>query len=434
MNLLNRLRTGASDKRGTTLQELMLQDALLTQSWGGMSSSLGSSDQHAISNNFEAYVQRISRRNGVVAAAVEARALVVSQSRFRWRNDRGELFGTQALAPLEGPSRPSLLHLAEQHVSYAGAAYFMRDMDRFRLLRPDFMRVVLGSNSTGSTHAALAYDWDVVGYVYDDGRSSPQTFTVEQVSPWIPEPDPVAPWRGESWITSVMREVLLDGQATDHLRKFYENAATPPLVFSLDASVTPEQAKAYAELVHAEHGGTANAYKNLMIGGGADVTAVGADLKTLDYKDTQGGHEARIASRSRVPAVVLGIREGMQGSALNSGNYSQTRRLWADGWFTPHVESLCAALEPLLERPVGGPSELTHDPSRVLFLQEDQKDAAEINQTQAIALRQLVEGGFDPTSAIEAVTTGDMSKLNHTGNLSVQLQPPGSTEVPDANP
>jgi hypothetical protein len=45
-------------------------------------------------------------------------------------------------------------------------------------------------------------------------------------------------------------------------------------------------------------------------------------------------------------------------------------------------------------------------------------------------MRTLVDGGFDPDSVIQAVTSNDMSLLVHTGTLSVQLQPPGTTAEP----
>jgi hypothetical protein len=75
-------------------------------------------------------------------------------------------------------------------------------------------------------------------------------------------------------------------------------------------------------------------------------------------------------------------------------------------------------------------SELGFDSTRILFLQEDQKDAADIMQTNAVAMRQLVEAGYDPTTVTEAITSGDMTKLKHTGNVSVQLQPPGTGQQP----
>ena len=73
-------------------------------------------------------------------------------------------------------------------------------------------------------------------------------------------------------------------------------------------------------------------------------------------------------------------------------------------------------------------SRLWFDDRDVPFLQEDVLDAAEIRAKDATTMRQLVDGGFDPASVVEAVTSGDMSRLVHTGQLSVQLQAPGAGE------
>src|SRR5690606_42053125 len=80
---------------------------------------------------------------------------------------------------------------------------------------------------------------------------------------------------------------------------------------------------------------------------------------------------------------------------------------------------------------VDGPSdaELWFDTSDVPFLRQDEKDAAEIEQLRAATIRQLIDGGFTPESAIRAVVTEDMSALQHTGMLSVQLRPPGTGDA-----
>jgi len=249
---------------------------------------------------------------------------------------------------------------------------------------------------------------------------------------WTPEPDPVFFWRGTSWVTSVVREMLIDGQVTDHESKFFEKAATPGLVFMMDPSRSPEEIKAYSDVVNDKFAGVANSYRNMFLGGATDVKVVGSAMSDLGLTELQGTFENRVAVRSRIPAVVLGTKESLSGSSLNAGNYSAARRMLADGWFSPTVDNLCASLESIVPPPGDG-TELGYDPDRVLFLQEDQKDAADITNTKAAAMRQLVDGGFDPNSVVEAVMTGDMSKLIHTGNVSVQLQPPGMVDV-DGNP
>ncbi|MFS8586663.1 MAG: phage portal protein, partial [Acidimicrobiia bacterium] len=147
----------------------------------------------------------------------------------------------------------------------------------------------------------------------------------------------------------------------------------------------------------------------------------------LDLKGVQGGFETRIAYLSRVPAVVLSIAEGMQGSSLNAGNYAQARRNFADSWVYPTLQDICASLATIVDVP--SDAELWFDTSDMPFLREDEKDAAEIEQIRASTIRQLIDGGFTPESAIRAVVTEDMSVLQHTGMLSVQLQPPGTGDA-----
>jgi hypothetical protein len=172
--------------------------------------------------------------------------------------------------------------------------------------------------------------------------------------------------------------------------------------------------------------GPSKAGKTLLVTDGADVKVVGSQLQQLELKDSQGGHESRIATRSRVPATVLGIREGLGGSALSTGNYPAARRMWADGWFSPTAQSLASAVALLVDVPPD--LELTHDPSRVMFLQEDRKDEAEISALEAQTIRTLVDAGFESLSVVKAVRAGDWSHLKHSGLMSVQLLPPGTSQ------
>ncbi len=407
----------------------------------GLTGTMGGSRPDHPDPHFLGYVRAVHQRSGVVSAAVVARALMLSQLRFVWRNNRtsptpGRLFGSASLAPLERPgstTRPDLLFRLELDGSYAGNGYVARRSNVLTRLRPDFVTVALGSDSEptwdGNTMIPPA-DAREIGIIYQpEGggkKGRPEAFLPGEYMHWMPEPDPVDFWRGASWVTSVLREIATDGQALDHQSKFFEHAATPNLVFVMDATKTPGQVKEFADLVNQRHAGTQNAYRNMFLGGGSDVKVVGAENAALGLKDVQGGFETRIASRSRVPAVVLGIREGMQGSALNAGNYGQTRRLWADGWFSPTAQGLCAAFEAIVKPDPD--AELWYDSSEVLFLQEDQKDSAEIQNIKAQAVRQLTDAGYDPLSVIDAIENDDFSRLKHSGLYSVQLQPPGTGE------
>lgn len=446
MRLLDRLTPSTSSvvSRSTGLD---------TVGFGGVQFPLGVSQNQRgtplvdVPNSFVGYVQEVANRDGIVSACVAARALLVSQLRFKWRDVRNgpqsSLFTSESLAPLQTPqpgvTRSRLFHMAEQHASYAGNAYFwLGPSGQLRLLRPDWVSLLLGSDMDPDTPADQL-DAEILGVIYRPGgrrRGAAQLIPASEVAQWAPEPDPLCGWRGQSWVTSVLMEVASDQQATGHMAKFYENAATPQLVFIADPTKTPDQVREWAKVVNAGHAGVDHAYKNLFLGGGADVRVVGAQLAQLDLAATQSGHESRIVARSRVPAVVLGSREGLSGSSLNSGNYNSARRMWADGWFSGTADGLAETLEPLIEKPPvsGGFAELTYDSALIDFLQEDRKDEAEIQRISALTIRQYTDAGFTAASAVEAVRTGDLSKLVHSGLFSVQLQKPGTPNTSTSTP
>jgi phage portal protein BeeE len=371
-------------------------------------------------------------------AAQMVRALVLSQARFVFRNRPGSrtprrTFGTSELGILETPwpnaTTGELLALMEWHAGLTGNAFVVRQPNRLRVLRPDWMAVVYGSDQEPED-AATALDGEVIGYVYQNGgigsgRSRPQTMLPQDVAHWSPLPDPERPGMGQSWVTAALSDIQGDRAATQHKLRFFENGATPNMVVTGITAATKEQFKEIVDAIDDNHAGVANAYRTLYLAAGADATVVGADLKQLDFKATQGAGETRIAMLGRVPAPLLQISEGLAGSSLNAGNFGMARRIFADSWVYPTLQDLSAAVSPIVRVP--SDAELWTDTGDMPLLREDAKDAAEIAQINATTIGQLVREGFTPESAKAAVIGQNMSLLVHSGLVSVQLQAPGST-------
>jgi hypothetical protein len=150
---------------------------------------------------------------------------------------------------------------------------------------------------------------------------------------------------------------------------------------------------------------------------------VGKDFQQLDFKATQGAGETRIAAAAGVHPSIVALSEGMQGSPLAEGNFQAARRLTADRTLRWLWGNAAASLEVLVGTPDG--AELWYDGRDVAFLQEDEKDAADIAQTKASTINSYVAAGWTPESSIAAVQNGDESLLEHSGLVSVQLLPPG---------
>lgn len=377
------------------------------------------------------------QRNPIVAACVAARLLVFSEARFvwqRWVDSRpGSLFGTQSLEILESPwptaTTGDLLARMEVDASFYGNSYWVRERSAFAnrdiLTRLDPAKVVIIDADLGG------YSRELIGYaVTDDAGNVVGQWEATEVAHYRPLPDPTHPFRGRSWLDAILPDVTADSELTRYKTAFLKNSATPNLAVSLDAGVTPDQFDEFVQMMDSSHKGVAKAFKTLYLGGGAKVQAIGANFEQLNMKNVQGGIETRVASAAGVPASIVGLSESMQGSSLNAGNYAAARRRFSDGTIRPLWRSASGALSALIPAPQGSPVRLWFDDRDISFCQEDVKDAADIKQVEAQALKTLVEAGFDPDSAINAITSGDYSVLSHTGMVSVQLQTPGVAAAP----
>ena len=431
-NLLETIRRG----RAADFSQISLEEWASYFQFNGLSYPLGLNQtftgqaQEQIPPVFSGIANGAFKANGIVYACVVARNWLFSEAVFKFRPlssyAPGDLFGSGALSLLEEPwtggTTRKLLQRMDMEAQLAGNSYVYRESAQvLRLLRPDWVTIVLGSPRPDGKVGDI--DTEVIGYAYrPNGVEDPVPILPEQIAHFMPVPDPVFPWRGMSWLQPVLDEVTADGAAMTHKRKFFENGATANMVVTVDPSTSPEDFKEFMEMFKQGHRGAAKAYETLFLAGGADAKVVGADLKQLDFKVTQGHGETRICAAARIPPIIVGVSEGLASATYS--NYGQARRAYADATMRPLWASACETLATHVDGPAG--STLWYDERQISFLQEDQKDLAEIQQTQAQTMRALIDAGYEPTSVVAAVQSGDMGALKHTGLYSVQLQPPGT--------
>lgn len=429
MNLLRQLLGRDKTEKRFTVDDYMswfgngsLQFPIATASPG--------SPIEKIENSFVGYVRQVYKSNGVIAACMLARLMIFAEGRYQWQelnpNGRpGDFTTDREIELLEEPwpngTMGDLLGRMIQDADLAGNFYAVREGRRLRRLRPDWVEIIL----TAAPDEAV--ESDVAGYLYrPGGTGDPVLYLPSQIVHWAPIPDPEAQYRGMSWITPVVREVLGDKYITEHKNKFFTNGATLQTVISLKETVKKDDFTTFVKLLKETHQGLDNAYAPLVVGGGADVTLVGADLKQLDFKVVQGAGETRIAANSGIHPVILGLSEGLAGSSLNAGNFNSARRLTADKTMRPLWNRAGGSLQSVLKRPAN--SRLWIVERDIAFLREDRKDVAEIGAIEAQMIRTLVDSGFTPDSATAAVMANDWSLLEHSGLYSVQLQPPNPNQ------
>jgi hypothetical protein len=398
-----------------------------------LSLTMPGSREEEIESNFTSYTQRAYKGNSIVFSVMRDRVALFSQARFRWRGfANGDLFGTPELDILQHPGGPTtttgdLLARAITDADISGNFYATRRRkrgDRIVRMRPDWVTMVFGTDDPDVSSDDL--DAEFLGIIYYPGGEykggKPEYLQRSQIAHFAPVPDPEAHVRGMSWLTPIVREIMADSAATTHKLKFFENGATPQMIVKRPDAPSKEAFSEWRKIIESGHTGVANAYRTLYLTAGADATVVGTNLQQLEFKVTQGAGETRIAAAGGIHPVVAGLSEGMQGAALNAGNFGQARRSTADKTLWWLWGNFCGSMETLVPPPKA--SQLWIDARDIPFLREDRKDAAEIQQIKGATIRQLVDAGYEADSVVKAVEAEDMSLLVHSGLFSVQLQPP----------
>lgn len=392
-----------------------------------------------VPSSFGSYATHGLLGNGAVFACAQTRTLGFAEARFAFRNwvggRPGNLFGNGELAILEQPwpngTTGELLARMDQDVTLAGNSFWTRRGDRLVRLRPDRVTIVVGTDG-GPDDPSDEVDATVLGYAYSPGNgTAPVLFDRSEVAHYSPIPDPLASYRGMSWLTPLLTEIGADTSATEHKAMFFRNGATPNLVIKSTQPLTADQANTLKAGAEARFSGVGNAYSTMVLSGGVDVQVVGADLRQLDFKVTQGHGETRIAAAAGVPPVLVGLSEGLEASTYS--NYAQARRRFADLTLRPLWRIAAASLATVVNVPDG--AHLAFDDRDVAFLREDVDAQASITQTHAATVRQLIDAGYDPDAAVDAVLAGDLGRLRgrHSGLYSVQLQPAGASGRTEGN-
>lgn len=450
MNLLQRIKGGSPGERMTTLEEYVAQLNSfsyqgLAYQYGGLTQGIqqtltGPATERA-PNNLVGLASQAYAANGVVFACMMVRQLLFSSVRFQWQTLRNgkpsDTFGNTDLSILERPwtggTTQDLLSRMIQDADLAGNSYWTVQGGEFVHLRPDWVDVIVEERILPDGRGPVG--WRKRGYVYTEGGiqsgNDPVGFLADEVVHFAPIPDPLACYRGMSWLTPVLREIQNDQAMSKHQRKFFDNGATVNLVIKHNPIADPQAVQKWAQEMESKHGGVDNAWKNLNLYPGADATAVGSNLKEIDFGDVRAGGEVRIAAAAGVPPIIIGLSKGLDSSTYS--NYSQARRRLADGTAHPLWQNLAGSMEHILPSPGNG-TRLWYDATDVPFLREDEMDAANIQQVRAATINTLITAGFAPESAVAAVEANDfIGLLKHTGLTSVQLLPPGASSQPPAD-
>ena len=380
---------------------------------------------------FQSYVQDGYQDNGIIFAVILARLMLFSEAQFKFQTlDTKRLYGTPDLLKLENPwpggTTGELLARMEQDVSLSGNAFIRDAGDRLERMRPDRVGIIVAERLDGI--------YEVIGYEYDrEGLGMgclEEVYPVDEVAHWSPIPDPLAQYRGMSWLTPVVREINADKSMNEHKRQFFDNAATPNLLIKYQRKLNREQVDTIRDRWQARYSGPAGSWQTAILDEGADVQVLGTTFDKMTFTAVQAAGENRIASAAGVPGIVVGLKEAQDAATYT--NYGPAMRRFADLTMRPNWRSACASLAKLVNVPAG--SRLWYDITDIAALREGERERAETAQILALAAGELIRSGYEPSTVAASLTAGDFSLLIHTGAIPTALYPNGQAPTKAITP
>ena len=256
-----------------------------------------------IGQSFSGYTSGAYQGNGVVFACLNARMSLFKQATWMWQKTRsgvpGELWSSPALDILRTPwpngTTGDLMARMIQDADLAGNSFTLRRPGRLVRLRPDWVVIMHGSPNDPEM-GMWDPDAELLGYWYRPGGSEGgrdwRLYQPPEIAHFAPVPDPLAPARGMSWLTPLVREIEADSAATSHKLAYFRNGATPNLVVTGVPAATPELYTTWVEKFSKGHDNSQDkAYKTMYLSGTVDAKVVGSDLAQVDFKVTQGAGE-----------------------------------------------------------------------------------------------------------------------------------------------
>lgn len=372
---------------------------------------------------FAGQVRDAYQSSGPVFACILARASLFSEAKFVFqRLTDKSLYGTEDLRILEYPwpngTTGELLWRLEQDVSMAGNAYVRAVDHELVRMRPDLVTIVSEelTDSMGRVYrrpVGYAEDRKPLGYT----EAEPQFYDVSEVAHWSPVPDPLAEWRGMSWLTPVMREINADRGLTEYKIAHVANGAMPGIVLKYSQKLSEPAVETLKKRFRSMFGGPSNAGKVLVLDEGADATVAGSTLEQLQFTAVQNASAERIASAAGVPPTVAGLGDP---TTIASG-YEANMRRFADLTMRPNWRSVCACLQHLVPNMPPRGVRLWFDVNDVAALRQGEMERAQSGLVKGQSIAALIVAGFTRESVVSAVNSGDLSQLAE----SPSAPPPG---------
>lgn len=232
-------------------------------------------------------------------------------------------------------------YITQSHKKLAGDAFWYIDrtglqINQIVILPPDKVKIDLGA--VEGTRRIIK------SYTYEDtikGEAVKQVYDAEDIVHFR-KPNPRNPYRGKSTVEAAAEAIDTDTMAIDANKKLFERGLIAQLMLVTQKSLTPEQLKQLHQEFRSTYGGTQNAYKVPIFGGGIEPKSVQMTNKDAQFLEQQEWLRDKICSLFGNPKSLITTDD------VNMANAQATILNWKRTTITADMKAIVDTLNEFL--------------------------------------------------------------------------------------
>jgi len=236
-------------------------------------------------------------------------------------------------------------------------------------------------------------------------------------------PNPGSYYLGMGMMEPAMNTATMELDAMSFQRRFMENDAVPPLIFTHPSTPGEAERKKFLAEWKQNHGGAKNAGKAAMVWGGFEIEKLGQTMKDAQYTELRKQNREELLATIGVPPSIVGL--------LEYANYSnmevQSKKFWQDTVIPilgVIADKLTLRLAPMFNEDYW----FEYDFSDIDVLQEDGERKARIAET-------LIRSGVkSPNEVREEMYNAEPYVGGSIYYMPMGLVPVGGDDMPEPEP
>lgn len=236
-------------------------------------------------------------------------------------------------------TKSDALYITQSHKKLTGDCFWLLIKNKGIVtsiypLPPDKVEIILGNPTDASDDIIEGYKYtDVI-----DGKKIDQTYTKDQII-HFKTPNPDNPFRGLGVVEALAETIDLDNLTTNTTKKFYQNGAITNFVLSSEAKLNDDQLKRLRGELKSTYGGSRNAFKTMILGGGLKPVDISYSNRDMQFLDQLAWYRDKIMAGFGNNLAVLGVLDD-----VNRATHESSTVEWKRNTVKPEMDAIVDTL------------------------------------------------------------------------------------------